>query len=96
MTLFERDDDYAAFERVLEETYERTEMRLLNYCVMPHHAPLFWPRKDGELSETMRWLTVTHTQRWHAHYHSSVLPSRDQRQTAWARLGTPCPPAWGI
>ena len=31
MTLFEKDDDYAAFERVLEETYERTEMRLLGY-----------------------------------------------------------------
>ena len=26
---------------------------------------------DGELSEVMRWLTVTHTQRWHAHHHSS-------------------------
>jgi putative transposase len=23
-----------------------------------------WPRDDGELSEVMRWITVTHTQRW--------------------------------
>ena len=30
-----------------------------------------WPRDDGELSEVMRWITVTHTQRWHAHRHSS-------------------------
>ena len=38
MTLLEKDDDYAAFQRVLEETYERTEMRLLSYCVMPNHV----------------------------------------------------------
>ena len=29
MKLFKNEDDYAAFERVLEETYERTQMRLL-------------------------------------------------------------------
>ena len=27
---------------------------------------VLWPRGDGDLSEFMRWLTVTHTQRWHA------------------------------
>jgi hypothetical protein len=33
---------------------------------MPNHWHfVFWPRKNGELSEFMRWLTVTHTQRWH-------------------------------
>jgi putative transposase len=72
MRLFEKAEDCAAFERVLEETYERREMRLLGYCVMPNHwHTLIWPREDGELSEVMRWLTVTHTQRWHAHYHTS-------------------------
>jgi putative transposase len=35
---------------------------------MPNHWHLLlWPRRDGELSEFMRLLTVTHTQRWHAH-----------------------------
>ena len=34
-------------------------------------ASLLWPQSDGELSEVMRWITVTHTQRWHAHHHSS-------------------------
>ena len=34
---------------------------------MPNHWHLvLWPRRDGDLSEFMRWLTVTHTQRWHA------------------------------
>jgi len=27
---------------------------------------VLWPREDGDLSEFMRWLTVTHTQRRHA------------------------------
>jgi putative transposase len=36
---------------------------------MPNHWHLLlWPRKDGELSDFMHWLTLTHTQRWHAHY----------------------------
>ena len=29
MKLFEKEEDYLAFERVLEETCDRTEMRLL-------------------------------------------------------------------
>ncbi len=72
MTLFNEPADYAAFERVLEETVERTEVRLLCYCVMPNHWHLLlWPREDGQLSEVMRLLTVTHTQRWHAHRHTA-------------------------
>ena len=51
MTIFEDDEDYAAFEQVLEEAVERTQMRLLAYCVLPNHWHLvIWPRDDGELS----------------------------------------------
>ena len=72
MKLFEKVGDYEAFEHVIEETVERTGIRLLSYCVMPNHWHfLVWPREDGELSEVMRWLTVTHTQRWHAHHHTA-------------------------
>src|SRR4029078_1496257 len=40
--------------------------------LMPSHWHLvLWPHEDGELSEFMRLLTVTHTQRWHAHHHFS-------------------------
>ena len=47
-------------------------MRLLAWCVMPNHWHLvLWPRRDGDLSEFMRWLTVTHTQRWHAAHRTS-------------------------
>jgi putative transposase len=39
---------------------------------MPNHWHLLlWPRQDGELSEVLHWITLTHTQRWHAHHHSA-------------------------
>jgi putative transposase len=68
-TIFDTDDDYAAFERALAQAVARYEMRLLTYCLMPNHFHLLlWPREDGDLSRFMRWLTMTHTQRWHAHH----------------------------
>jgi putative transposase len=36
-----------------------------------HWHLVLWPEKDGQLSEFMRLLTVTHTQRWHAHHHTA-------------------------
>ena len=67
MTIFRNDADYEAFERVLSEAVARTQTRLLSYCLMPNHWHLIvWPREDGELSEFVGWLTLTHTQRWHA------------------------------
>ena len=41
---------------------------------MPNHWHfLVWPPagEDRLVSEFFRWLTVTHTQRWHAHQHTS-------------------------
>src|ERR687892_1874430 len=68
LPLFEKPGDYSAFEKVLGEAHERTKIRIASYCLMPNHWHLLlWPRDDGELSEVMRWITVTHTQRWHAH-----------------------------
>jgi len=66
--LFDDDGDYAAFERVLSEAQKRIAMRLLAYCVMPNHWHLvLWPHRDGDLSRFISWLTLTHTQRWHAY-----------------------------
>jgi putative transposase len=71
MNLFEREADYDAFEKVLAEAVERVETRLLAYCLMPNHWHLVvWPRENGALSRFVGWLTLTHTQRWHAHRHS--------------------------
>ena len=70
-TIFEKPEDYAAFERVLQEALNRVDMRVLSYCLMPNHWHLvLWPRRDGDLSKFMGWLTLTHTQRWHAHHHT--------------------------
>ena len=69
LPLFEKPGDYHAFETILGEAIERTNIRIAAYCLMPNHYwhLLLWPRDDGELSEVIRWITVTHTQRWHAH-----------------------------
>jgi putative transposase len=72
MTIFEKEADYAAFEEVLEEAVERTQTRLLAYCVLPNHWHLVvWPRENGELSRFTGRLKLTHTHRWHAHRHSA-------------------------
>ena len=70
--IFYKPEDYAAFETVLAEARERFGMRILSYCLMPNHWHLvLWPKQDGDLSRFMGWLTLTHTQRWHAHYDSA-------------------------
>ncbi len=72
MTIFEKADDYEASERILQEAVDLAQMRLLAYCVMPNHWHLVvWPAEDGQLSQFTGWLTLTHTQRRHAHRHSA-------------------------
>jgi putative transposase len=70
-TIFAKSADYAAFEKVLRQAWERTQMRLLAYVLLPNHWHLVvWPRDDGQLSTYAQWLTVTHVRRWHAHHHT--------------------------
>jgi putative transposase len=71
-TLFDKPTDYLAFAKVLRQAQDWLPVRLLAYCVLPNHWHLvLWPAHDGDLSEHLRWLTVTHTQRWHAHRHTA-------------------------
>jgi len=68
MQLFDHAGDYVAFEQVLAKAHEHVPMRLLSYCLMPNHWHLVvWPYGDGDLSAFLRWVTLTHTQRRHAH-----------------------------
>ena len=70
--IFQTAPDYGAFEQVLLEAHDHVRMRTLAYCVMPNRWHLVvWPRSDGDLSQFMGWLTLTHTQRWHAEHHSA-------------------------
>ena len=67
LRIFRKEPDFAAFEQVLAEGLERVSIRLLGYCLMSNHWHLLlWPREDGQVSSFMQWITLTHTQRWHA------------------------------
>jgi REP-associated tyrosine transposase len=72
MRLFQKPADYAAFVDLLADAGQRVPgVRLLGYCLMPNHWHLvLWPRKEGELSAYMRWLSNTHVRRWRQHWHS--------------------------
>ena len=73
MTLFEGDEDYAAFERVMRRSQDyEPQVRLLAYCLMPNHWHLLLrPRENGELGRFMQRLTITHARRWQEDRHAT-------------------------
>jgi putative transposase len=76
LRLFRKEADFAAFERVIEQAFERVPLRILGYTLMGNHWHfVVWPRprQHNEVSEFFRWLTVTHSQRWHAHHGTSGM-----------------------
>jgi putative transposase len=71
LRLFKKQADFAAFEALLTEAFERIPLRILGYTLMGNHWHfVVWPKpgRDEEVSEFFRWLTVTHSLRWHAHH----------------------------
>lgn len=67
LRIFRKAGDFVAFENILADGLFRFDMRLCGYTVMGNHWHLLlWPKNDGDLSEFMHWLGVTHTNRWHA------------------------------
>jgi putative transposase len=66
LRIFKTPGDFEAFEQVLAEGLEQFAMRLCGYCIMSNHWHLvLWPRADGDLSAFMKWITATHSHRWH-------------------------------
>ena len=66
--IFSKDEDYQAFENVLEETLQLRPMRVCAYCLMPNHWHfVLWPEGDEDLSRFMQRLTITHVTRWQRH-----------------------------
>ena len=67
LQIFFKERDYKLFESILTDGADKYEMRILAYCIMPNHFHLvLHPKRDGDLQRFMQWLTLTHTQRWHA------------------------------
>ncbi|TWU47979.1 transposase [Rubripirellula reticaptiva] len=72
--IFKKDEDFAAFERILQEALQIHQIELFSYQLMPNHYHLVLrPLVDGEMSRFMGWVGGTHTMRYHAHYKTSGL-----------------------
>lgn len=70
--IFHKDHDFEAFIRVLEDGVRKYSVDLFSFCLMPSHWHLVLrPHQDGAMGKMLRWVTATHTQRYHAHYHTS-------------------------
>jgi len=71
LPLFEKTEDTEAFERVLAAAMDREALPIFAYCVMPNHWHfVVRPETNRQLSSFFRWLTHTHTMRWHAYHHT--------------------------
>ena len=69
--IFKEEKDYQDFEKILFEAKEKYSMRILSFCIMPNHWHLIlYPKTGEDLSSFMRWITHTHTQRYHVKYKS--------------------------
>lgn len=68
MKIFDKAGDFAAFVKLLEQGHQRTNMRVLAYCLMHNHWHLvLWPRRGADLSRFMGWVGTTHVRRWREH-----------------------------
>lgn len=63
--LFFSDQDYRAFEEILQRALTRTPTRLLCYCIMPNHWHLVLWAIGNEVPNFMHWVTMTHAKQWH-------------------------------
>jgi putative transposase len=60
--LLRKPANYDALPRVHDEALECCPTRLLAYCLMPAHWHFaLWPQRDDQLSEFLRWLSLTHS-----------------------------------
>ncbi|MFN9640213.1 MAG: hypothetical protein ACK56W_09380 [Pirellula sp.] len=62
--LFRNDDEYESFKGLVQESVEKLEPRLLAYCLLPKRwSAILVPRRDGDLSRWVGWLTSVHSMR---------------------------------
>jgi len=66
--IFKKDADFNAFERSLAEGLERYPCQILACQLVSNHWHfVLRPVENGAMSNFLRWVTLTHTQRYHAH-----------------------------
>jgi len=67
LQIFNTNEEYQLFEKLLLETQEVTDMRILAYELMPNHWHLvLYPRNDGDLGLFLHRLSNAHTRKVHA------------------------------
>ena len=69
LKLFRKPADFDAFLGVFDAALDKHPVRVLAYCLMPTHWHfVLWPKADGQMSDFLRWLTLTHAIRWQTHF----------------------------
>ena len=59
-TIFHKPEDYEAFERMMEEALERSDLSLYSHCLMSNHWHLVVsPKKNCEMGRFGQWLCLT-------------------------------------
>jgi len=67
--IFLKREDYEAFIRILSEGLEKYPVELFAFTLMPNHWHLVLrPSQDGQMGKLLRWITATHSLRYHGHY----------------------------
>ena len=70
--IFFKPQDFEAFERIVAEALSKFSVNLIAYQWMTNHwHMLLSPETDGGMGAFIRWITLTHTQRYHAHHRTT-------------------------
>jgi len=76
--IFENDEDYTAFERVLAQAVARYDLRLLAYCVITNHFHLLlWPHDDADRPVLTPW-PIDRPRDWAARVNRPFGPKEEQ------------------
>jgi len=71
-TIFHKAEDYDAFLHLLAEGLNRYPIELFSFVLMPNHWHMVLrPLEDGQMGRMLRWVTATHTLRFHSHDQTS-------------------------
>jgi putative transposase len=67
-----RADEAGGLYHALNRGNAGQTISLFSFQLMPNHWHLVLrPNRNGAMSDFLRWVTATHTMRYHAHYHNS-------------------------